>query len=71
MFFPDYGLVSYTFAGEERWRTPLGPFNNVYGMGSSPILAGDSDQVQLGIDPCQHPALLADLATAVPGEIAQ
>ena len=41
VFFPDYGLVSYTFAGEERWRTPLGPFSNVYGMGASPILAGD------------------------------
>jgi len=41
VFFPDYGLVSYTFAGEERWRTPLGPFNNVYGMGASPVLAGD------------------------------
>jgi outer membrane protein assembly factor BamB len=41
VFFADYGLVSYTFAGEERWRTPLGPFNNVYGMGSSPVLAGD------------------------------
>jgi outer membrane protein assembly factor BamB len=41
VFFPDYGLVSYTFAGEERWRRPLGPFSNVYGMGGSPILAGD------------------------------
>lgn len=41
VFFADYGLVSYTFAGEERWRTPLGPFNNIYGMGASPILAGD------------------------------
>jgi len=41
VFFPDYGLLSYTFAGAERWRTPLGPFNNVYGMGASPVLAGD------------------------------
>jgi outer membrane protein assembly factor BamB len=41
VFFPDYGLLSYTFAGEERWRTPLGPFNNVYGMAASPMLAGD------------------------------
>jgi outer membrane protein assembly factor BamB len=41
VFFPDYGLLSYTLAGAERWRTPLGPFNNVYGMGASPILAGD------------------------------
>ena len=41
VFFADYGLVSYTFAGEERWRTPLGPFNNIYGMAASPVLAGD------------------------------
>ena len=41
VFFPDYGLLSYTFEGAERWRTPLGPFNNVYGMGGSPVLAGD------------------------------
>ena len=40
VFFADYGLLSYTFAGEERWRTPLGPFSNVYGMGGSPVLAG-------------------------------
>ena len=41
VFFPDYGLLSYTFAGKERWRTPLEPFDNMYGMGVSPILAGD------------------------------
>ena len=41
VFFPDYGLLSYTFDGKERWRTPLGPFDNMYGMGVSPILAGD------------------------------
>jgi outer membrane protein assembly factor BamB len=41
VFFPDYGLLSYTFDGKERWRTPLGPFDNMYGMGGSPILAGD------------------------------
>jgi outer membrane protein assembly factor BamB len=41
VFFADYGLISYTSAGDERWRTPLGPFNNVYGMGASPVLAGD------------------------------
>lgn len=40
-FFPDYGLISYTFNGEERWRVQLGPFNNSYGMGASPMLAGD------------------------------
>src|SRR5205814_4962010 len=42
VFFGDYGLVSYAADGRERWRAPLGPFRNVYGMGASPILAGDS-----------------------------
>jgi len=41
VFFGDYGLVSYDHEGRERWRRPLGPFDNVYGMGSSPILVGD------------------------------
>lgn len=40
--FSDYGLVSYTLQGEERWRTPLGPFNPPHGMSSSPVLAGGS-----------------------------
>ena len=41
VFFPDYGLISYTFDGEERWRVKLGPFDNRYGMGASPVLVGD------------------------------
>jgi outer membrane protein assembly factor BamB len=41
VFFGDYGLISYGMDGNERWRMPLGPFNNVNGHGSSPILAGD------------------------------
>ncbi len=40
VFFPDFGMLSYTPAGVERWRLPLGPFNNMYGMGASPVLAG-------------------------------
>lgn len=40
-FFPDFGLVSYTIKGGERWRVPLGPFMNSYGLGTSPVLAGD------------------------------
>ncbi len=40
-FFGDFGLLSYGPDGNERWRAPLGPFNNVNGHGSSPILAGD------------------------------
>jgi outer membrane protein assembly factor BamB len=27
--------------GRERWRVPLGPFNNLYGMGASPVLVDD------------------------------
>jgi outer membrane protein assembly factor BamB len=41
-FFPDFGLIAYTHDGLERWRTPLGPFHNVYGIGVSPILTDDS-----------------------------
>jgi outer membrane protein assembly factor BamB len=37
-FFTDFGLVSYGRDGEERWRVPLGPFNNPFGMGASPVL---------------------------------
>jgi len=41
-FFPDFGLVAYTLDGIAWWKTPLGPFHNVYGIGVSPILAGDA-----------------------------
>jgi outer membrane protein assembly factor BamB len=41
VFFPDYGLVAYDAAGTELWTMPLGPFNNIYGMGASPIIVGD------------------------------
>ena len=41
VFFQDFGLLSYDARGRERWRLPLGPFTNAYGMGASPILAGD------------------------------
>lgn len=40
-FFQEIGLISYGPDGNERWRVPLGPFNNPFGMGSSPVLAGD------------------------------
>ena len=42
VFFGDHGLVCYGWDGREMWRTPLGPFNNVYGMGVSPIVVEDS-----------------------------
>ena len=41
VFFHDFGLVAYDLQGKERWRVPLGPFINVYGMGASPIIVGD------------------------------
>src|SRR6478672_4319430 len=40
-FFADYGLLAYDVNGKELWRRPLGPFNNIYGMGASPILVDD------------------------------
>jgi outer membrane protein assembly factor BamB len=42
VFFADYGLLSYDINGKERWRLPLGPFNNLYGMGASPVLVDDA-----------------------------
>ena len=41
VFFPDYGLVAYDRSGKEQWSMPLGPFNNIYGMGASPIIVND------------------------------
>ena len=41
VFFPDYGFIAYDGAGKERWSMPLGPFNNIYGMGASPVIVGD------------------------------
>ncbi len=40
-FFADFGVISYDADGAERWRRPLGPFRNLHGMASSPMLAGD------------------------------
>jgi outer membrane protein assembly factor BamB len=42
VFFADFGLLSYDMEGRERWRVPLGPFNNLYGMGASPVLVHDT-----------------------------
>ncbi len=41
VFFGDFGLLCYTADGEEKWRAPLGPFNNANGHGSSPVLVDD------------------------------
>jgi outer membrane protein assembly factor BamB len=59
VFFGDFGLISYSADGRERWNLPLGPFNNQNGHGSSPILAGkmvilicdqDTDSYLLAVD---------------------
>ncbi len=42
VFFGDYGLVAYGMDGDEKWKTPLGPFNNMNGHGSSPALFEDT-----------------------------
>lgn len=57
VFFPDYGMLSYSWDGKERWRTPLGPFQNVYGIGVSPVLA--DDKVILVIDQNRDSHILA------------
>jgi outer membrane protein assembly factor BamB len=41
VFFADFGLLSYRRDGAERWRLPMGPFQNVYGIGVSPVVADD------------------------------
>ena len=41
VFFPDYGLLAYDASGTELWKVRLGPFDNIYGMGASPVIVGD------------------------------
>lgn len=47
VFFDEFGALAYDHDGNERWRLPLGPFHNAYGMGASPILIDD-----VAIVPC-------------------
>jgi outer membrane protein assembly factor BamB len=56
-FFPDFGLVAYTLAGDEAWRVPLGPFSSFHGVSSSPIVVGD--RVILLVDQLQDSFLAA------------
>jgi outer membrane protein assembly factor BamB len=60
-FFQDFGLISYTASGKERWRLPLGPFNMFYGFGASPIL--EDSKLILAVDQDTDPYLLALDAT--------
>ncbi len=56
-FFQDFGLISFTAGGQERWRLPLGPFNMFYGFGASPIL--EEELLILPVDQDSDPYLLA------------
>jgi outer membrane protein assembly factor BamB len=58
-FFQDFGLIAFTAAGRQLWQVPLGPFNQFYGFGASPILVGgliilpvdqDTGSYLLGVD---------------------
>ncbi|MHC5065756.1 MAG: outer membrane protein assembly factor BamB family protein [Planctomycetota bacterium] len=57
VFFNDYGMLAYDHDGEERWRLPLGPFDNLYGMGASPVLVGN--KVILACDQNRNSYLIA------------
>ena len=59
-FFQDFGMIAFAANGRELWRLPLGPFNQFYGFGASPILIDgtivlpvdqDSGSYLLGVDP--------------------
>ena len=58
-FFQDFGLIAFAANGRELWRLPLGPFNQFYGFGASPILVDgtivlavdqDTGSYLLGVD---------------------
>jgi outer membrane protein assembly factor BamB len=40
-FFGSSGLYCYDHAGKLLWKKAMGPFNNDFGAGSSPIIVGD------------------------------
>ncbi len=47
-YFQDFGLISFSAAGKERWRLPIEAPNIFYGYGASPILV--DDKVILPVD---------------------
>lgn len=64
-FFGDFGLLAYGPDGNELWRLPLGPFNNPFGMGSSPVLA-DGKIVQVCDSESGSFIIAADARTGKP-----
>ncbi|MFN7924702.1 MAG: PQQ-binding-like beta-propeller repeat protein [Bryobacteraceae bacterium] len=56
-FFADFGLVSYTASGKERWRIPLPPMPSMQGVAGSPLLVGD--KLILVVDQAQDSYMIA------------
>jgi outer membrane protein assembly factor BamB len=56
-FFGSAGLFCYDRAGKLLWQVPMGPFQNDFGAGSSPIVVGD--QVLLCQDHDENSFLMA------------
>lgn len=57
-FFQDFGLVALDIRGGAlRWKVPLGPFLNNYGVAASPVLSGES--VLLQVDQIRESYLVA------------
>lgn len=73
VFFADFGLIAYDFAGNEKWRLPLGPFNSLHGVVASPLYADgkvilvcdqDTEAYMIGVD-----AASGKIAWKVPREV--
>lgn len=41
VFFGSYGLICYDLEGKQLWDLPMGPFQDEFGAGSSPIVVDD------------------------------
>ena len=41
VFFGSYGMICYDHDGNQLWTKPMGPFQDEFGAGSSPILIDD------------------------------
>jgi len=60
VFFGSYGMLCYDLDGKTLWTKPMGPFQDEFGSGSSPILVDgklllnedhDKDSFLIAIDP--------------------
>jgi outer membrane protein assembly factor BamB len=56
-FFQDFGMIAFDADGKELWRLPMGPFNQFYGFGASPILV--DDKLILAVDQDLNSYLIA------------